>query len=63
MSESLKLPEPCRAGLMELLAAARQAEREYTLALNSAVSALGLDPRQPNKVNLDTGEIIPAPQE
>ena len=53
----IKLPESCRAGLLNLYAAAKQAEREYMLALNSAVSALGLDPSKPNKVNLDNGDI------
>jgi hypothetical protein len=56
----VKLPEISRAGLADLLQKKVQAERDYATALNSTVAALGLDPRLPHSVNLDTGELTPA---
>lgn len=62
MSEStLTLPEKCAVGLRQLYSVVLQAQKEYNIAVNSAVSALGLDPSLPNEVNLDTGVITPAP--
>jgi hypothetical protein len=51
----VRLPEPCRASLAGLFAAKQQAERDYNIALNHAVAALGVDVTKKNEVNLDTG--------
>lgn len=58
---TIALPHPCRLGLLDLYGKAAQAKREYELALNAAVSAIGLDPQKPHSVNLDTGLIEVAP--
>lgn len=61
--EPLKLPELARVGLLDLYQKAKSAELLYTTALNSAVAALGLDPRHTHQVNLDTGDITPTKHE
>lgn len=59
MSE-IKLSALSNASLSQLHAKKVQAEREYNIALNSTLAAMGLDPREQNTVNLDTGVVTPA---
>ena len=54
-----KLPELCRQSLFNLYAKARDAQAAYDLAASHALAALGFDPRQDNKLDLDTGEVTP----
>jgi hypothetical protein len=62
MSE-IKLPELCRASLFTLYQRAQVAQAEYTNAASHALAALGLDPREDNGLNLDTGVVTPAKKE
>lgn len=59
----IKLPELSRAGLLALYSEYKAAERLYQTALNSAVMALGIDPREDNRIDLDTGIITPVPKD
>lgn len=63
MSDPMKIPEACRVSLLALFHAAKQAEREYNIALNHTVAAIGLNPNDNHQVNLDTGEIVLAVKE
>lgn len=60
MTDPLTLPELCRASLAKLHADFKAAERLYLTAAGSAVAALGLDPKDDIKLDLDTGIITPA---
>lgn len=53
----MRLPEPCRRALAELHAAKEQAAKDYAIASNAVLLALGFDLKDPISLNLDTGEI------
>ena len=59
-SADVTVPKQCLTGLQELHAAKQQADREYTIALNSAALALGVDVSKNFTFNLSTGAIAPA---
>jgi hypothetical protein len=40
-----------------------EAAKQYAIASNAMLLALGLDPRQPNTIDLSTGTITPAEPE
>ena len=60
MSAPVQLPELLRKDLVQLYAAKQQADRDYRMVLNAGLMGLGVDPREPVDVNLDTGAITPA---
>lgn len=62
-ASDIKVPDLSLSSLRALYQQAQQAAATYNLALNATVAALGLDPRQPNKFDLDTGIITPAAPE
>jgi hypothetical protein len=62
-SAGIQLPELSRAALHALYAEQEAAKQRYSLALNATLAALGLDPRSPNHIDLDSGVITPAAQE
>ena len=58
----IQLPEPSRRALLDLYQKQEAAKLLYTVALNSTVIALGVDPAGNHTVNLDNGKITsPAP--
>ena len=56
---AVKLPELCRQSLFTLYVKSQEAKAAYELAASHALAALGFDPRQDNKLDLDTGEVTP----
>jgi hypothetical protein len=56
----ITLPPLCVQGLRELYAAQQQATLLYETAMNSALTAVGLDHRQNHELNLDVGIITVA---
>jgi hypothetical protein len=66
MTAELKLPEKMRARLLSLYQAQQEAiarlpeTNAYSGALVMAMDLFGLDPKERNGINLDTGVITPA---
>lgn len=52
---TITLPPTCRAGLFDLHLKAKDAKEKYDIAVNSALSALGVDLTKQHELNLDTG--------
>lgn len=66
----IQLPELCRAGLLDLYVKAETAKKAhtlaaqtYTIASNSALTAIGLDLRDNININLDSGQVTVEPKE
>lgn len=62
MTAPAQLPELLLKDLRSLYAVKQQADRDYRMVLNAGLMGLGVDPREPVDVNLDTGIISPAPK-
>jgi hypothetical protein len=60
MTDPITVPALCLTNLQSLFVVRQRADREYGLALNSAIAALGLDPRGDHRFDIDTGILTPA---
>lgn len=64
MAKTAQLPELLLKDLRALYATKQAADRDYRMVLNAGLMGLGMDPREPVDVNLDTGAVTPtAPNE